>query len=151
VGGVSYHRCCRRRTYLRRRPGAGGAALVPSGWRNARVSVLGVAGRIVNGIGPRRRPARCFVIAHLPASMPRRCSRNWGDAACAQHAGSAARTLAASWEVHRADWEAASSAGNCPAEATTLALSVDGVMAPLKPAEAERAHERPSARLQASS
>jgi hypothetical protein len=50
------------------------------------------------------------------------------------------RTLSGSWEAHRADWEAALQAQETvPAEATTLALSVDGVMAPLKPAEAERA------------
>ena len=48
-------------------------------------------------------------------------------------------TLSAHWEAHRADWEAALQAQETvPAEAVTLAISVDGVMAPLKPQAVER-------------
>jgi hypothetical protein len=49
------------------------------------------------------------------------------------------RTLSVHWEAHRADWEAAiQSQETVPVAATTLAVSVDGVMAPLKPQEAKR-------------
>jgi hypothetical protein len=49
------------------------------------------------------------------------------------------RTLSAHWEAHRQEWEAAvQGQETVPAEATMLAISVDGVMAPLKPAEAKR-------------
>jgi hypothetical protein len=48
-------------------------------------------------------------------------------------------TVSAHWEAHRADWEAALQAQETvPAEAVTLAISVDGVMAPLKPQAVER-------------
>jgi len=99
---------------------------------------------------PRAARQGAFVIAHLPASTAEAfVPGTGGDAAFAQHAGSAARTLSASWgSPPRRLGSRPPSAGNCPAEATTLALSVDGVMAPLKPAEAERAARAASARLQ---
>jgi hypothetical protein len=56
------------------------------------------------------------------------------------------RTLSAHWEAHRVDWEAAVQAQETvPAEATTLAISVDGVMAPRKPHAAARAATRSAA------
>jgi hypothetical protein len=49
------------------------------------------------------------------------------------------RTVSAHWEAHRSDWEAAlQTQETVPAEAVTLAISVDGVMVPLKPQAAER-------------
>jgi hypothetical protein len=49
------------------------------------------------------------------------------------------RTLSTHWEAHRPDWEATlQTQESVPAEATTLAISVDGVMAPLKPLAEER-------------
>lgn len=49
------------------------------------------------------------------------------------------RVLSEHWEAQRAEWEAAvQTQETVPGEATTLTISVDGVMAPLKPQEAER-------------
>ena len=49
------------------------------------------------------------------------------------------RTLSGHWEAQRPEWEAArQSQEPVPAAAATLALSVDGVRAPLKPQGAER-------------
>jgi hypothetical protein len=49
------------------------------------------------------------------------------------------RTVSAHWEAHRSEWEAAlQTQETVPAEAVTLAISVDGVMVPLKPPAAER-------------
>jgi len=49
------------------------------------------------------------------------------------------RAVSAHWEAHRSEWEAAlQTQETVPAEAVTLAISVDGVMVPLKPPTAER-------------
>jgi len=56
------------------------------------------------------------------------------------------RTLSAHWEAHRQDWEAAvQSQETVPVAATILAISVDGVMAPLKAHATERAAKHAAA------
>ena len=64
------------------------------------------------------------------------------------------RTLSAHWEAQRAEWEAAlQRQETVPWEATTLAIAVDGVMAPIKPspqARAARAAKRTAPGKQAS-
>jgi len=82
-----------------------------------------------------------FVIAHLPASTAEAVCQELGARQPARSTWDRRpRPWSAHGEAHRADWEAALPAQEVvPAEATTLALSVDGVRAPLKPAAAERA------------
>jgi len=49
------------------------------------------------------------------------------------------KTLSAQWEQHRQDWEASLRAQETvPVEATVMAISVDGVMAPMKAGAAKR-------------
>ncbi len=49
------------------------------------------------------------------------------------------KTLSAQWEQHRQDWESALRAQETvPVEATVMAISVDGVMAPMKAGAAKR-------------
>jgi hypothetical protein len=49
------------------------------------------------------------------------------------------KTLSAHWEQHRQDWEVAlREQETVPAEATVMAISVDGVMAPMKAGAAKR-------------
>src|SRR5437870_3197064 len=145
VGGVSYQPVLQTaETYL----SAAGPVRVerhlyrPAG-RNAKsICPLELRAGIVNGYWtPRAARQGAFVIAHLPASTAEALFQELGAMQPSRSTlDRLPRTLSASWEVHRADWEAALQAQETvPAEATTLALSVDGVMAPLKPAEAERA------------
>lgn len=113
----------------------------PAG-RNAKsICPLELRAGIVSGYWtPRAARQGAFIIAHLPASPAEALFQELGAMQPSRSTlDRLPRTLSASWEAHRADWEAALQAQETvPAEATTLAISVDGVMAPLKPAEAER-------------
>jgi hypothetical protein len=145
VGGVSYQPVLQTaETYL----SAAGPVRVerhlsrPAG-RNAKSSCpLELRAGIVKGYWtPRAARQGAFVIAHLPASTAAALFQELGAMQPSRSTlDRLPRTLSASWEAHRSEWEAALQAQDTvPAEATTLAISVDGVMAPLKPAEAERA------------
>src|SRR5262249_7367277 len=124
----------------------------PAG-RNAKsLCPLELRAGIVNGYWtPRAARQGAFGLAQLP-----------GAAADARFAGLGAmppsrstlarlpRTLSAHWEAHRQEWEAAVQAQEpVPAAATTLALSVDGVLAPLKAHAAQRAATHAAAGKQA--
>jgi hypothetical protein len=145
VGGVSYQPVLQAaETYL----SAAGPVRVerhlyrPAG-RNAKsICPLELRAGIVNGYWtPRAARHGAFVIAHLPASTAAALFQELGAMQPSRSTlDRLPRTLSAHWEAHRADWEAAlQTQETIPAEATTLALSVDGVLAPLKPPQAERA------------
>src|SRR5262249_54111326 len=90
---------------------------------------------------PRAARQGAFVLAQLPAAA---AAALFAELGAMQPSRSTLdrlpRTLSAHWEAHRQEWEAAVQAQETvPAAATTLALSVDGVMAPLKAHAAQRA------------
>jgi hypothetical protein len=145
VGGESYQPVLQAaETYL----SAAGPVRVerhlyrPVGRKAKSLCPLELRAGIINGYWtPQAARQGAFVSAHLPASTAEALFAELGG----MHPSRSTldrlpRTLSASWEAQRTDWEAAVQAQETvPAEATTLAISVDGVMAPLKPAEAERA------------
>jgi hypothetical protein len=145
VGGVSYQPVLQAaETYL----SAAGPVRVerhlyrPAGGQAKSICPLELRAGIMKGYWtPQAARQGAFVIAHLPASTAEAVFQELGAMQPSRSTlDRLPRTLSAHWEAHRADWEAALQAQEVvPAEATTLALSVDGVMAPLKPAEAERA------------
>jgi hypothetical protein len=144
VGGVSYQPVLQAaETYL----SAAGLVRVerhlyrPAG-RNAKsLCPLELRAGIINGYWtPQAARQGAFVIAHLPASTAAVVFQELGAMQPSRSTlDRLPRTLSAHWEAHRQDWEAAlQSQETVPGEATTVAVSVDGVMAPLKPQEAER-------------
>lgn len=113
----------------------------PAG-RNAKsICPLELRAGIINGYWtPQAARQGAFVVAHLPASTAAALFQELGAMQPSRSTlDRLPRTLSAPWEAHRPDWEAALQIQETvPAEATILAISVDGVMAPLKPQEAER-------------
>jgi hypothetical protein len=144
VGGVSYQPVLQAtETYL----SAAGPVRVerrlyrPAG-RNAKsICPLELRAGIINGYWtPQAARQGAFVLAHLPASAAEAVFQELGAMQPSRSTlDRLPRTLSAHWEAHRPDWEAAlQTQETVPGEATTLAISVDGVMAPLKPQEAEQ-------------
>jgi hypothetical protein len=144
VGGVSYQPVVQAaETYL----SAAGPVRVerhlyrPAG-RNAKsICPLELRAGIISGYWtPQAARHGAFVMAQLPAGAAEALFQELG----AMHPSRSTldrlpRTLSGHWEAQRADWEAAlQTQETVPVEATILAISVDGVMAPLKPQEAER-------------
>jgi hypothetical protein len=113
----------------------------PAG-RNAKsICPLELRAGLINGYWtPRAARHGAFVLAHLPAGTAEALFQELGAMQPSRSTlDRLPRILSAHWEPHRPDWEATLQAQETvPAEATTLAISVDGVMAPLKPQEAER-------------
>ena len=145
VGGVSYQPVLQAaETYL----SAAGPVRVerhlyrPAG-RNAKsICPLELRAGIINGYWtPQAARQGAFVLAHLPASTAEAVFQELGAMQPSRSTlDRLPRTLSAHWEAHRPDWEAAlQTQETVPAAATTLAISVDGVMAPLKPQAAEQA------------
>jgi hypothetical protein len=145
VGGVGYQPVLQApETYL----SAAGPVRVerhlyrPAG-RNAKsICPLELRAGIINGYWtPRAARHGAFVMAQLPAGPAEALFQELGAMQPSRSTlDRLPRTLAAHWEAQRADWEAAvQRQETVPAEASTLAISVDGVMAPLKPQAPERA------------
>jgi hypothetical protein len=144
VAGVSYQPVLQAaETYL----SAAGPVRVerhlyrPAGRNTKSICPLELRAGIINGYWtPQAARHGAFVLAHLPASTAAALFQELGAMQPSRRTlDRLPRTLSAHWEAHRADWEAAvQSQETVPGEATTLAVSVDGVMAPLKPQEAER-------------
>ena len=144
VGGVSYQPVLQAaKTYL---SAAGpvrveAAPVSASGAQCQEYLPLELRVGIINGYWtPQAARQGAFVLAHLPASTAEAVFQELGAMQPSrQHPGSVAAHLPAHWEAHRPDWEAAlQTQETVPAAATTLAISVDGVMAPLKPQAAEQ-------------
>ncbi len=144
VGGVSYQPVLQAaETYL----SAAGPVRVerqlyrPAGRNTKSICPLELRAGIINGYWtPRAARHGAFVLAQLPASTAESLFQELGAMQPSRSTlDRLPRTLSAHWEAHRADWEAAlQSQETVPGEATTVAVSVDGVMAPLKPQEVER-------------
>jgi len=156
VGGVSYQPVLQAaETYL----SSAGPVRVerhlyrPAG-RNAKsICPLELRAGIISGYWtPRAARHGAFVVAQLPVSQAEALCAELGTMQPSRSTlDRLPRTLSAHWEAHRAEWEAAVQAQETvPAEATTLAISVDGVMAPLKPHAAERVAKRAAAGKHAS-
>jgi hypothetical protein len=113
----------------------------PAG-RNARsICPSEVRAGIINGYWtPPAARQGAFVLAHLPAGTAEALFQDLGALQPSRSTlDRLPRTLSAHWEAHRQAWEAAVQVqGRVPAEATTLAISLDGVLVPLNPQAAER-------------
>ena len=145
VGGVSYQPVLQAaETYL----STAGPVRVerhlyrPAGRNVKSICPLELRAGIISGYWtPRAARHGAFVLAQLPAGAAETLFQELGAMQPSRSTlDRLPRTVSAHWEAHRAEWEAAvQSQETVPAGATTLALSVDGVMAPLKPQAAERA------------
>lgn len=156
VGGLSYKPVLKAtETYL----SVAGAVRVerhlyrPAGRQAKSICPLELrAGSLKGYWTPRAARHGAFVMAQLPASQAEALFAELGEMRPSRSTlDRLPRTLSVHWEAHRTEWEAAVQAQETvPAEATTLALSVDGVMAPLKPHAAERVAKRAAAGKHAS-
>ena len=156
VGGVSYQPVLQAaETYL----SAAGPVRVerhlyrPAGRKAKSICPLEVRAGIINGYWtPQAARQGAFVIAHLPASTAEALFQELGAMQPSRSTlDRLPRALSAHWEAHRQDWEAAlQTQETVPGEATTVAVSVDGVMAPLKAHAAERAAKHAAAGKHAS-
>lgn len=145
VGGVSYQPVLQAaETYL----SAAGPVRVerhlyrPAGRKAKSICPLELRAGIMNGYWtPQAARHGAFVMAQLPAGAAAALFQELG----AMHPSRSTldrlpRTLSGHWEAHRPEWEAAvQGQETVPGSATTLAISVDGVLAPLKPQPEERA------------
>ncbi len=139
VGGVSYQPVLpAAETYL----SAAGEVRVERhlyrlAGRNAKsICPLELRAGIINGYWtPRAARHGAFVMAQLPAGAAEALFQELGAMQPSRSTlDRLPRTLSAHWEAQRQEWEAAvQSQETVPAAAATLAVSVDGVMAPLKP------------------
>jgi hypothetical protein len=108
----------------------------PAGRNVKSLCPLELRAGIINGYWtPRAARHGAFVLAHLPASTAETLFEALGAMQPSRSTlDRLPRTLSAHWEAHRPQWEAVIQVQETvPTEATTLAISVDGVMAPLKP------------------
>ena len=92
------------------------------------------AGIIAGAFTPRAARQAAFLTAHLtPGESENAFDELGGMQPSRSHLERLPKVLSPHWEVHRLEWEAAIRAQETvPAEATVLALSVDGVMVPMK-------------------
>jgi hypothetical protein len=144
VQGVSYHPVLEAaETYL----SAAGPVRVerhlyrPAGRTAKSICPLELRAGIINGYWtPQAARHGAFVIAQLPAGVAEALFQELGAMQPSRSTlDRLPRTLSGHWEAHRPAWEAAlQRQETVPAAATTLAISVEGVMAPLKLQEAER-------------
>jgi hypothetical protein len=144
VGGVSYQPVLQAaKTYL----SSAGPVRVerhlyrPAGRNTKSICPLELRAGLINGYWtPRAARHGAFVLAQLPASTAEALFAELGTMQPSRSTlDRLPRRLSAHWEAHRPDWEAAlQTQETVPAAATMLAISVDGVMAPLKPQAAER-------------
>lgn len=108
----------------------------PAGSKAKSICPLELRAGILNGYWtPQAARHGAFVMAQLPAGAAEALFQELGAMQPSRSTlDRLPRTLSAHWEAHRQEWEAAvQSQETVPAAATTLAISVDGVMVPLKP------------------
>ncbi len=123
----------------------------PAGRSSKSICPLELRAGIIGGLfTPRAARQGAFVVAHL---TPREAAALFGEIGGMTPSASSLdrlpKTLSLHWEAQREAWEAALRVRETvPAEATVLALSLDGVMAPMK--EAGRAEKRSQPDKQAS-
>lgn len=92
------------------------------------------AGIIAGAFTPRAARQAAFLTAHLtPGESENAFDELGGMQPSRSHLERLPKVLSPRWEAHRLEWEAAIRAQETvPAEAAVLALSVDGVMVPMK-------------------
>ena len=92
------------------------------------------AGMIAGSYTPRAARQAAFVMAHLTSGESEELFGELGGMQPSRsHLDRLPKAISPHWETHRLEWEAALRAQETvPAEAAVLALSVDGVMAPIK-------------------
>ncbi len=103
------------------------------------------SGMIAGYFTPRAARQGAFAMAHL---TPGESEAMFGEIGNMQPSRSSldrlTKVLSPHWEDHRADWEAQlRQAETVPAHADVLAISVDGVMAPLRGADKQEKAEQP--------
>lgn len=117
----------------------------PAGRSTKSVCPLELRAGIVDGLWtPRAARQGAFVMAHL---TPRESAALFGELGGMQPSRSTLdrlpKSLSACWEAKRADWEATLRADETvQPEAAVVAVSLDGVMAPMTPRAAEAAPEQ---------
>ncbi len=92
------------------------------------------AGIIAGSFTPRAARQAAFLMAHLTSGESESAFDELGGMRPSRsHLDRLPKAISPHWEAHRLEWEAAIRAQETvPAEAAVLALSVDGVMAPMK-------------------
>lgn len=92
------------------------------------------AGIIAGAFTPRAARQAAFITAHLPPGEGENAFEELGGMQPSRsHLDRLPKVLSPRWEAHRLEWEAAIRAQETvPATAAVLALSVDGVMVPMK-------------------
>jgi hypothetical protein len=114
----------------------------PAGRAAKSVCPLELRAGIIQGYWtPRAARQGAFVVAQLPVAAAQALFAELGAMQPSRSTlDRLPRVLSAHWEAHRPEWEASLQSHEAvPPTATTVALSVDGVLAPLKPHRAERA------------
>lgn len=114
----------------------------PAGHGTRHICPLELRAGIIEGFfTPAAARQSAYVVAHLPPATAEALLVELGN--LQPSASSLARLpkgLSERWEAHRQEWEAhVRELENVPAETTTLAVSLDGVMAPIRPAPSEKA------------
>jgi hypothetical protein len=117
----------------------------PAGQRAKSVCPLELRAGIIQGYWtPRAARQGAFVMAQLPAATAAALFAELGTMQPSRSTlDRLPRELSTHWEAHRLEWEATlQSQEPLPPAATTVAISVDGVLAPLKSQAADREAKR---------
>jgi hypothetical protein len=125
----------------------------PAGRKAKSICPLELQAGIVTGYWtPRAARQGAFILAQLPAAAAEALFAELGARQPSRSTlDRLPRTLSAHGEAHRQEWEAAVQVRETvPGEATLLAISVEGVLAPLKAHAAERTAQRAAAGKHAS-
>ena len=114
----------------------------PAGRGTRHVCPLELRAGIVEGFfTPAAARQAAYVVAHLPPATGEALFVELGNMQpSASSLDRLPKGLSGRWEAHRQEWEARlRELESVPAEATTLAVSLDGVMAPMRTSRSEKA------------
>jgi hypothetical protein len=114
----------------------------PAGRGTRHVCPLELRAGIVEGFfTPAAARQAAYVVAHLPPATGEALFVELGNMQpSASSLDRLPKGLSERWEAHRQEWEARlRELESVPAEATTLAVSLDGVMAPMRTSKSEKA------------
>jgi hypothetical protein len=113
----------------------------PAGRSTRHICPLELQAGIIEGFfTPAAARQAAYVVAHLPPATGAALFDELGSMRpSASSLGRLPKGLSARWEAHRQDWEAhVRTFESVPAAATTLVVSLDGVLAPIRNAPAEK-------------
>jgi len=114
----------------------------PAGHGTRHICPLELQAGIVEGFfTPAAARQAAYVVAHLPPAMGEALFTELGNMQpSASSLERLPKGLSERWEAHRQEWEARlHELESVPVEATTLAVSLDGVMAPMRTSRSEEA------------